>query len=556
MGYVCLHAEKHYIGRVWSFNIFSRLTNLGPLKYPFFLIGIALIVFAWLESYPVSIPSVERHVFDSISPIFWPGLSLVLGCLFLICKSSRNKKVKFVCAITLTFFVYIHYLFFPLLPGSDAHYFRGLAKLFLTVGVDPLQQSYFQWPSFFVLNSVLVEILGFSIDTVSILLFLTTGLLFSSSLFVFFSRDAEELGFVGVALYFVGLFWFLNYQFAPQSLALGLFFVLLCLVSRKDLSSTIASLSVFASLAFMHAFIGVLFLLFYFVLTLCDRSRLNSFMLYSVIYLATLVYFTVYYFHDLVQTLANLSIVFWEQGEYGRILQATLRGPVTILDDVARTLSRGVTFSIWGVLLVGFLDRTLKKEIKIHDLSLLVAGSFHFLLGGFLHLLGARALQIMFVPAVSGYRLFLCRYKRIMTVYLLLIFMLFPFISLHQIYDITSVQTASGERASDFMIGKTSMGKLASRILAAREDGYYVYANLKRDDLAHVSIEIIGPDPDVQFEDLFHKTYGSIIYNPSLEKRITEYLDVRIDEVYEVRRHFTQTYGKIFDDGYSCILRR
>jgi len=101
------------------------------------------------------------------------------------------------------------------------------------------------------------------------------------------------------------------------------------------------------------------------------------------------------------------------------------------------------------------------------------------------------------------------------------------------------------------------MGNLKISILAVREDGWYIYGTMKRDYLARISMEMIGPPHfDVQFDHLFYKTYNYIIYNPALEKRIMTFFDVGIDKVYEVRQNFAHNYSTILDDGYSTILMK
>jgi len=532
-----------------EFNI-HRLSAY-PFKYVLFVLGFGCVVLGWYHSYPVSIPPPGRFAFENISVLVWPGLSLVLTSLYLISRSA-SKKVAFLCATVFVFFVFSYYLFFPLLPGPDAHTFRARAILFSIVGADPAQNRYFQWPSFFVLNDVLTHILGLDMDSVSVLVFVVTGFLLSCSLFLFFSAEDETLGFCGVALYFVGLFWFLNYQFAPQSLALGFFFVLVNLTSRRHRSIEVASLAVFTGLVFLHAFIAPLFILYYFILTLRDRTRLNSLVSYCVIYLGFLVYFAVYHFQSLLETLPALYYAFLEYGEYRDIVQRTFSSPVTIIDAVAQVFSRGTTISIWGMLGLGFLARVLKRDIRTVNLAMLFAGLSHLAIGLFLPVLGARALQIVFVPFVSGYRVFVRRTKTIAAVCLILVLILFPFNIIHQIYDAGSptflIETPSGERASEALIKSLQTRNPGINLLSSDHDGSYIVNRLP----SYFNIWSSTP-PSVQLQILLSHKYDYVIYSPLLEKELS-YSGLGYPEIRQVRLQLLTECNRVLDDGYSSIL--
>jgi hypothetical protein len=510
-----------------------------------FLIGLALIGVAWLESYPVSIPQVEKHVFDNICYLFWPGLSFVFTGLYLISETSTNKGVYFLCTILLTFSLYAHYMLFPMLPGSDSHYFRGLTKLFSKVGVDPTQQGYFQWPSFFILNNVLVMILGLNINEISKLVFLVTGFLISSNLFLFFLQEDEKLGFLGVALYFMGLFWFINYQFAPQSLALGLLLILVNITLKKDPSFKIISLLVFLDLVLTHSFIPILFLIFYFLLILRGHGSSREFLLYIVVYVTFILYFTTLYFRTLFQTLSNIVFAFSEYGEYARILQRTLTGPVSDLDAIAQIFSRSIALSLWSITSIGFLLRIIKKKINFHNLALLLTGFTYFLAGMFFNILGGRAFQILFIPLTSGIKPFLEKYKKGITVYLLLIFALFPFVIMHATYDLRLVQTTSGERASEML---TRNLKAHVNILSTPTDGFYVYGSLPSGTLSIVTPRL------VELEQLLASRYDYIIYNPLLEKEALYEYGLNCSQIYKLRSYFLASYNRVWDDGYSQLL--
>jgi len=517
----------------------------SSLSYIIFVVGTALVIIAWLESYPISTPPLGKHLIDDVSPLFWPGLSLILVSLALIAR-SKSKRTRFLCAITFVFFLYFHYFLFQLLPGPDAHSFRALTKLYSTVGPDPTEQSYFQWPSFFVLGNVLVNVLGIGVDSVSVVVFLATGFLLSSTLFFFFSVEDERLDFTSVSLYFTGLFWFLNYQFAPQSLALGLFFLLVNFASKRSAAVEIASLVVFISLVLMHAFIPALFLLYYLILTVRDPRRMNLLLSFSAIYAIMLAYFAVHFGWQLLGILLGFYSL---GGEYAGILQGTFRGPVAFLDDIAQFFSRGITLFIWSILLVGFLGKIIKREITINNLSLLLTGLIHFLGGVVLSILGSRGLQVLFVPFVSGYRFFVDRSAKIMYICILLIFLLFPFVVLHQIYDTTSAQTASGERASEMLIRTLDTRLSGVDILSNDRDGDYVFKMLPSSRQIWIETSFT-----VSKERMLTHRYDYIFYGPMLEKEALYNYNLDNAQVMAFRLHFISKCNKLYDDGYTSVL--
>jgi hypothetical protein len=514
-----------------------------------FAIGTVFVAFAWLASYPVTIAPVGRYLFDGIYPSLWPGLSIVFASLFLISQSSRDRRVALICAIGLVFFLYVDYLFFQLLPGPDAHYFRALTKLSATAGVSTSNAEYFQWPSFFVLNNVLSSVLGLNVDNVSVLFFVYTGLALSSTLFVYYSSQVENMGFVGVALYFIGLFWFLNYQFAPQSLALVLLLVCVNLATRTDRGSKICLLLVFVSLAFMHAFMPVFFLLFYFIITLRDRTRRNSFILYSIIFLAELVYLALRNLNYLITMFQQIAFL----TSYSWIVQSTFVPVLAPIDVVAQFFSRGITVLVWGLLLVGMVIRAVKKDIRVRDVSLLAAGSLYALVGGVVAVLGQRSLQLVFVPFASGGKPFLKRYHKFITGFLLLALILSPFLVIHSIYDTTSVQTASGERASEVLIRNLS-GRVFLTVLATAEDGYYISGRLSESDVFAAHLNIVTVPSASSGPTLLLNNYDYVIYGHTFEKSAAYASYLSSAEIYGIRSHFIGNYSRIWDDGQDSIL--
>jgi len=439
---------------------------------------------------------------------------------------------------------------FPLLPGSDAPSFRALTKFFASVGINPVQQDYFQWPSFFIFANVLIQVLGWDINAVSKLVFVMTGFLLASTLYLHFAAENEGLGFTGVALYFLGLFWFVNYQFAPQSLALALFMLLVVTTEKRTTGGKITSMIVFTTLVFMHAFMAPLFLLYYTIVSLRRRGQVSLLISFYGIYVAFLIYFAVYHFRFLfLETLVTVYNAFSESGEYQQVLQRALAAPVTALDSLAQVLSRTLAIAIWSILLVGFIYRTIKRDLRVSDLSMLITGIFHFLLGVMLFILGARAVQIFFIPLVAGYKPYVFRAKKVIGICLLFILALFPFTIIHQIYDAGSpsfgIQTPSGQRASDFIIDTVSVHPGDSTVLAPSFDAAYIYRSISLSS----ETSIVAPWwlSSTQFQSL---RYNFVIYGTTLEK---EFVYFYHDPELSFRESLLSKCSLAYSDGYTTI---
>lgn len=510
--------------------------------YVLFAVGTAFIVFAWLLSYPVTIPSLDKHVFDLISPFLWVGVSMVLASLLLISECARGRMTKLFCATSMVFFIYVHYLFFERLPGPDSHKFRAMTMLSQIAGVSPDQTEYFQWPSFFIFNDVIAEVTGFGVNNISALVFIATGFALSAILFLYSSDESEGMGFAGVALYFAGLFYFVNYQFAPQSIALVLLLACVKLVARNNLGSKICALLVFVGLVFTHAFMPVMFLGFYLIMVLLRRGRIQSLALYSAVYVAKLVYAAVFHVHDLIMILATLPGELQLSPDYEDILYATFGQVHTQIDAVAQIFSRAVTLSIWLLLMTGLLIRVARSDFGIRNLSLMLSGLLYSAIGMAVSIIGYRGFQLAFVPFVSCCKPYLTRYRKLVIGFLLVVLMLFPFVIVHQIYDTPLVQTASGERASETLIPSISGGSVS--ILASRVDACYIFLRMSAGQRA--DLPIVPLDSPL----LLSRKYDYVVYGHSLEKRIASASDLRAPEM----DGFVKNYSRIWDDGSSRIL--
>ena len=260
------------------------------LLFPFF-VGVSLMICSWYLSYPLSIDSVGDFVFNHISLLYWFSLMIILTTMCAIAITSRNNSLKWMIAIGLVISIYSLSYFYYMLPGSDSQFFRGLTEYFIkTKDLDPLKpsHSYFQWPSFFLLADMAISVSGLELANFEFLLYTIIGFLMATAFYVYASKAYKNGGFLAVVAFFVAMFYFLNYQDVPFSLAFGLLFLLFMLETRqKSFNVILTMLVLFTGISFTHLIVSVFFVLYLLIRCMLNRSKQYGrlFLLTLIIYL-------------------------------------------------------------------------------------------------------------------------------------------------------------------------------------------------------------------------------------------------------------------------------
>lgn len=536
----------------------AKMIGIGLL-----ILGIVAVSYSFLDSFPIVIRSYGETPFSEIQPIFWFGLAITLVSLFVISSAYKRKGITVACCALFVFFFWLPFLFFPLLPGSDSHYFRGATEYFIRVGVNVQGKNYLQWPSFFVLSKSVAEVLGTTIAFASILLFVLFGVLISTTLGIFFYNEDRKLGFIGVVLYCVGAFTFLDYQYAPQSLALAIFFMLLLLVEKGGCSSAIALVIAFTCLVFTHAFIPVFFLFFIFLIAIKSRKSndINLFSLCFLIYIVVLVFFQLPQLNTLLGTLHNIGT--FGSGEYSNIVAGTLTMPTSALDNLAQTISRVLTLVIVLSLLVGFIGRFLEQKIRFGILALAIVGLTYLVLGGFLSVLGSRSIQILFVPAVIGFGWVQKKMGgKIVYLFVVIILLLCPFIWIHRMQSVGYFQTPSGERASNFLLGTLLVNpRIKCNILSTTEDGQYLSGELPENTTVEFAYGLPYGATETeatrqQIGLLMGNSSGPsyVLCNVIFEKELGQSGLLSPNAISELVANYSSTFNVIYNDGYTFVF--
>jgi hypothetical protein len=340
-----------------------------------------------------------------------------------------------------------------MVPGSDSQYFRGLTENFaLSRDLNPLGPShyYYQWPSFFLMDYIATTVSALNLQYYEFCIYTLMGFLLCTTLYVYVSKVFKDNGFVAIAAFFVSMFSWLNYQFAPFSYAFC-FVVLVFMIEGQEKSKkiTIIELIFAIGVSFTHAFVP-LFLILYFLLRYI-KERNNH---YKVLFFASLIsYFAIqltiapYSFFDSLSSVVTLS------SEYSCIVTSTLNSATYEIDIYAQMFSRAVSLGFMAVCGLGFVILLLKRKTRHLDRTILLTGLLYSGAGVVLYTLGSRAIPVFFIPVCLGIAFLFERYRSILKYAFILLLVFSVFVPLHQTFgNTTQLHSKSDYYTENFLI--------------------------------------------------------------------------------------------------------
>ena len=428
------------------------------LLLPFFA-GLVLMVYSWWISFPLSINSVDDVIFNHVPVLYWISLPLLLASMCMMALSFKNNYWKWIMAVGCVITLYSLFYFYRTLPTSDADWFRGLIENFIrTKNLDASQisHSYYQWPSFFILANIATLVSGLELTTYEFLLFTIIGFLLATALYVYASKAYAHGGFLAVLAFFIVLFYFLNYQAVPFSLALGLLFLLFMLETQKKSSSVIvAILLLYVSISITHAFVALFFVLYLLIRSIISRSKkyLNLFILTLIFYL--LAQFTLAHFSFSRTIILMMTL----PTEYSSLISYTIAPVSVITDVVAQAFSRTVTIGFAMTCLAGFVFIVIRRKMREIDKAIFLSGALYLGIGVVLYTLGSRGLPIVFIPISIGVLyVYQSKFRPYLTCFILILLVLVVFIPIHTSFanspNQLMFQTKESYTTANFMIEK------------------------------------------------------------------------------------------------------
>jgi hypothetical protein len=482
------------------------------------LISIVLICLAWYTSYPLSVFSSNDYIFNHISILYWIGLPLLLVSNFLLIMQLKNEILKWVLTLGMFFGFFSIMYFYSSIWGIDSHWFRGLTDYFITSrDLDPAGvHGYFQWPSFFILASIVNMVSGLSIVQYEFIQFTAIGLILATAIYIYAFRFSKQGSILAVTSFFIVTFYFLNLQNVPFTLAFSLLLLVIAIEPYKNSKSgTIAIIILFSSITLGHAFVPLFYILYQSIVFIFNRNRLNGFILGTVtlIYISYLITFAYPFVSSSVNMLNNLT------SEYSSIVTATLNPTTVPFDMFAQVFSRSVTLGIALLCGLGFLFMLFKRKTRQTDIVLLLVGLIYTGLGFFLYTLGSRGIPIFIIPLSLGVAyLYQTKLKKLTGLVFAVLLILSIFIIIHSSFadfPLMYIQTNQESNLDSFFLQNFNMTK-NSRILSDVGPNAYLDPLIP----SNVDIENVYANP---YNATTIGYYNSVIYSIGFEKVSLEY---------------------------------
>jgi hypothetical protein len=454
----------------------------------------------------------------------------------------KSKSLKWIVTIGIVLTMYSLSYFYYLLPGSDSQFFRGLTEYAIkTKDLDPLKPNhgYFQWPSFFLLSDMVTSVSGMGLANFEFLLYTIIGFLLATAMYVYASTAYKNEGFLAIAAFFVAMFYFLNYQAVPFSLAFGVLFLLFMLETRqKNFNVILTMLLLFTGISFTHAFVPLFFVLYLLIRCVLNRSKQ-----YGHLFLMTLIIFLVVQVTQAPFSFAeNIRSMMTVPSEYSSIVKAII-APVSVpIDAIAQMFSRGVTIATVMICFAGFTILLIKRKMRDLDKAIFLTGVVYSATGIILYALGSRAIPIVFIPISLGSAYLLkSRFRQYVISLFLVLLILFAFIPLHGAFytDKIKYQTNEAYQAENFFINHYNWSNPS---LILTHTAVYGYFQTRQPSLVNFEDDVYSP--------LFPriKEYDCIVYTLGLGINLLRYNYTIESTLYE------EKLNVVYNNGFSYLI--
>src|SRR5665647_934959 len=103
----------------------------GKLLIIPFLLGLALLIYSWHMSFPLSLHSVGESIYDNISILYWISVPLLLSSMFLMAIVFKNVYLRWMLTFGFVLVLYSISYFYFTMPTVDSAFFRGLTENFV-----------------------------------------------------------------------------------------------------------------------------------------------------------------------------------------------------------------------------------------------------------------------------------------------------------------------------------------------------------------------------------------------------------------------------------------
>ncbi len=532
-----------------------KSTHLSYLGGILFLVGLNIMFYAYYSSFPITISnSIDELTFYQFHSSYWVGMVCCLIGLFVAGYFSHRKSVKLIAASFFPVILFSYVFFYSYLSSSDSGFAKSMFVVFHQVGIEPDIITYFQYPSYFTLNEISSQMLGLNVNGIAILFFIVYGILLGGYLFLFLSKsikvDASLVAFLAIPIYFTESFSYLNYQWVPQTLALVFLFLLLCVYKDDSFKYRLLTVIIFIALVFSHAFIPVIFLMFFGLMTIRERKYSSFFLLLLCIYLFVLIYYTTYFLDVILDAFEETLYGFG--GEYVETISERFKENTGVLDQTISLVNR-IRIPLTGLVIsLGFFVLFVKKKISLPLTLLLLAGVFYLGIGMYYSVLGLRALQIVFIPLIVGIGVFTEKYRKVAPLFVILILVLSIAGPMRATYDQTRFQMPEQENASLFFVSALP-NTTDTRIGIGQVDwGYFfnMYLFMRGENPRAIRPGNEGFTPLINGS---LEPYDFILYNTNFGKEVKFIYGLSMSNITEIIADY-QVNNKIYSCGTTSIL--
>ncbi len=519
--------------------------------------GFILFLFSFIHSYPIQLLNINEKTFNQFHIYTWPAIVFLIFGSFIIGYLSEKKIVRGFCAAFIPLIFYSYVYFFRYVPSSDCGNVRSMFLIFKEVGIDANYIPYFQYPSYFLNNELTSELLMLNADSLSFIYFSLYGFLLALFLYLLYhnisGEEYKRYAFVFVTFYFIGIYSFLNYQWVPQTLALVYMFNLIYLTSiiykNKDIGYKYLLILVFIPFVFSHAFLPVIFIIFFGLIMFKKVSLRTTFILMISANAIVMIYFTTYYFPFFIETLQESLNGF--SGEYTARIASSFQPPEELLSKIISNINRFRVPIAWMIIGLGSLVIFLKKKMETFVFRLGFAGGLYLIVGMLLSVMGLRSIQIILIPLTIGLGFFLVKFKKPTILIITIILLLVVFGPMREAYDIT--QFHSEEEANACVFLATNVNKQISSDVATNQVNFGYFKNLYRYHTLQIPSVVRSGNP--VFYEIFNQSMKKndyVIYNLNLGKEILGH-GIREEKLNELNGQVLLN-NKIFASEHTRIL--
>lgn len=529
----------------------------------FFFFGCILILISWLFTYPVYISDINQITLSQFFPLLWVGITISLLGVFLIMYYCQSKIIKALYCSTIPVILDIPAFFYSYLPGPDCGAVRGMFQIFQKTGINPKAINYFEFPNYFSLNEIIGQTVGIDEKGIAFLSFALYGILLSLFLYLFFYNQKKLSNYqiipgLLVMIYFIGMITLIHYQWVPQTLALVYFFLLI-LISYHLLSDIsqikwkIILILIFTSLVFTHAFIPVMFLIFFGIIIYKKISVFPTFLVILSIFLIFTLYYAIFHTHLYIVTFQQSF-----QGFGGDYISHVSRSfvkieEINILDQILSIINGIRLPMVWIFVSIGSLVLFIKRKMNIFLIALGVAGGVYMATGAFFSVLGLRAAQILFIPLTTGLIFFISKWRRLTIAFVVVILILAVFGTMRFAFNQTQFQIDEEAESCNFLANNIKNVTNPKVGINQVDWGYFInkLAYLKNGSTPTMAIRPGSGGFLNVFNNSLNQNYY-ILYNSNLGKEILQYLMTKenlTDTLEKVMKN-----NKIYNSGTTIIL--